>query len=222
MAILLNSLTFFRPPIMPTDLKRAWWLNDLATSWRKKKKKGYKSCKCSPLHKLHLTCHDHSVLVSSKVKLLIYTLFMTIHDLTRLRVLQTHLRPTQMKSIWKTNLNGTINLIGESCFSSCHERETKQKFWVPMRNRTSDLRIPRCDALPLSHRESTASEVYYKVHMTRVLHTARISNVDNSMGNKFLVICAPVGLHFYRLKESLSPTQCSTKGNQSEKLSNLT
>ena len=70
-----------------------------------------------------------------------------------------------------------------------------------MRNRTSDLL--RCDALPLSHRDSTASEVYYKVHMTRVLHTARISNVDNSMGNKFLVICAPVGLHFYRLKESL-------------------
>ena len=27
-----------------------------------------------------------------------------------------------------------------------------------MRNRTSDLRIPRSDALPLSHRESTVSE----------------------------------------------------------------
>ena len=26
-------------------------------------------------------------------------------------------------------------------FSSCHERGTKKKFWVPMRNRTSDLRI---------------------------------------------------------------------------------
>ena len=25
------------------------------------------------------------------------------------------------------------------------------------------------------------SEVYYEVHMTRVLHTARISNVDNVM-----------------------------------------
>ena len=50
-----------------------------------------------------------------------------------------------------------------------------------MRNQTSDLRIPRSDALPLSHRDSTVSEVYYKVHMTRVLHTARISNVESVM-----------------------------------------
>ena len=50
-----------------------------------------------------------------------------------------------------------------------------------MRNRSSDLRIPRSDALPLSHRDSTVSEVYYEVHMTRVLHTARISNVDSVM-----------------------------------------
>ena len=32
-------------------------------------------------------------------------------------------------------------------FSSCHERGTKKKFWVLMRNRTSDLRIPHSDAL---------------------------------------------------------------------------
>ena len=63
--------------------------------------------------------------------------------------------------------------------SSCHERGTKKKILSPMRNRTSDLRIPRSDALPLSHRDSTVSEVYYEVHMTRVLHTARISNVDS-------------------------------------------
>ena len=67
------------------------------------------------------------------------------------------------------------------CFSSCHERETKRKFWVPMRNRTSDLQIPRSDALPLSHRDSTMSEVYYEVHITRVLHTARISKIDPVM-----------------------------------------
>ena len=46
-----------------------------------------------------------------------------------------------------------------------------------MRNRTSDLRIPRSDALPLSHRDSTLS----KVHMTHVQHTARIRNVDSVM-----------------------------------------
>ena len=50
-----------------------------------------------------------------------------------------------------------------------------------MRNRTSDLQIPRSDALPLSHRDSTMSEVYYEVHITRVLHTARISKIDPVM-----------------------------------------
>ena len=50
-----------------------------------------------------------------------------------------------------------------------------------MRNRTSDIRIPRPDALPLSHRDSTVREVYYKVHMTRVLLTAWISNVGSVM-----------------------------------------
>ena len=44
-----------------------------------------------------------------------------------------------------------------------------------MRNQTSDLRIPRFDALPLNHRDSTVSEVFYEVH------TARISNVDSVM-----------------------------------------
>ena len=50
-----------------------------------------------------------------------------------------------------------------------------------MKNRTSDLRDPRSDALPLSHRDSKVSEVYYEVHMTHFLHTARISNVDSVM-----------------------------------------
>ena len=50
-----------------------------------------------------------------------------------------------------------------------------------MRKRTSDLRIPRSDTLPLNFRDSTVSEVHHKVHMTRVLHTARISNVDGVM-----------------------------------------
>ena len=66
-------------------------------------------------------------------------------------------------------------------FSSCHKRGTKKEFCVPVRNRTSDLRIPHSDALPLSHRDSTVSEVYYEVHMTCVLHTAWISNVDSVM-----------------------------------------
>ena len=44
--------------------------------------------------------------------------------------------------------------------------------------RPSDL---RSDVLALSHRDSSVSEVYYEVHMTRVLHTSRISNVDSVM-----------------------------------------
>ena len=50
-----------------------------------------------------------------------------------------------------------------------------------MRNRTSDRRIPRSDALPLSHRDLTACEIYYEIHMLRVPHTARVSHVDSVM-----------------------------------------
>ena len=50
-----------------------------------------------------------------------------------------------------------------------------------MRNRTSDLWSSRSDALPLSHRDCLVNGVYYKVHVTRILHTVRISNVDSVM-----------------------------------------
>ena len=50
-----------------------------------------------------------------------------------------------------------------------------------MRNRTSDLWILHSDALPLSHRDFMVSKVYYKIHMTCVLHTVRISNVNSIM-----------------------------------------
>ena len=39
--------------------------------------------------------------------------------------------------------------------------------------------IFRFCAPPLSHTDSMVSQVYYKVHVTRVLHTAGISNVDS-------------------------------------------
>ena len=35
-------------------------------------------------------------------------------------------------------------------FRSCHERGTKKKFWVLMRNQTSDLQIPRSNVLSSS------------------------------------------------------------------------
>ena len=49
------------------------------------------------------------------------------------------------------------------------------------KNQTSGPRIPRFDALPLSHRDSTVSEVYYEVHTARFLHTSRMNNVDSVM-----------------------------------------
>ena len=71
-------------------------------------------------------------------------------------------------------------LIARKMFSSCHERGTKKKFWVPMRSRPSDLLIPRSHAPPLNYRDSTVRMGHYVVHMTRVVHTAsRISNVDS-------------------------------------------
>ena len=77
-----------------------------------------------------------------------------------------------------------------------------------MRNWTSDWRIPRSDALPLSHRDSTVSEVYYEVHITRVLPTARISNVDGVM---FVIriremvsfeLCQEIKKDFFRVPRS--------------------
>ena len=60
--------------------------------------------------------------------------------------------------------------IKKDVFSSYHERGTKEKILIPPEE--SSLR-PSDSAL----RDSTVSEVYYVVHMTHVLHTARISNI---------------------------------------------
>ena len=46
-------------------------------------------------------------------------------------------------------------------FSYCHGLGTKEKIWVLTRNQTSDLRNTRSDALALSHRDSTVSEVFF-------------------------------------------------------------
>ena len=72
-------------------------------------------------------------------------------------------------------------MISRKMFFVLSRTWDKEKILSSQRNRTSNLRIPRTDALSLSHRDSTVSEVYYEVHMTRVLHTARISNVDSVM-----------------------------------------
>ena len=55
--------------------------------------------------------------------------------------------------------------IEKVVISSCHENGTKKTFWVTIRNRTSDLRIPCSDALPQSRGDSMVSKAYYKVHI---------------------------------------------------------
>ena len=69
----------------------------------------------------------------------------------------------------------------ERCFFILSGGWDKEKFWVLMKNQTSHLWILHSGALPLSYRDSTESKVYYEVHVTCVLHAARISNVVSEM-----------------------------------------
>ena len=53
-----------------------------------------------------------------------------------------------------------------------------------MRNRTSDLRIPRSDALPLSHRDSTVSEVYFlneALRHSQILGDSEAARISSSI-----------------------------------------
>ena len=74
-----------------------------------------------------------------------------------------------------------MGVFRERCFSSCHELGKKK---ISESSRGSELQTFGFRA-PIIYQwaktNSTVSEVYHKVHMTRVLHTARISNVDGVM-----------------------------------------
>ena len=61
-------------------------------------------------------------------------------------------------------------------FSSCSEWGLKKKTLSSYEK--SNPRILRPDALPLSHRDSGEKKPKKSLYMTRVLHTARISNAD--------------------------------------------
>ena len=65
--------------------------------------------------------------------------------------------------------------IKKDVFSSCHERGTKKNFWVP----NESPFVLRCSTT--EPQRLFDERVYYEVLMTRVLHTARISNVDSVM-----------------------------------------
>ena len=95
---------------------------------------------------------------------------------------------TQTQSAWLkpvlqisiTDINFMFQQLStwERCFSSCHEHGTKKKFWVPMRNQTSDLQIPCSNALSLSHRDYSEGGLLW----SSVWHTSCTllgSNVNN-------------------------------------------
>ena len=81
----------------------------------------------------------------------------------------------------------TQNIIKERCFfrlvTSVGQRKNSES---PQEIKPQTFRFCAL-ILYLSHRDSTVSKVYNKVCKTHVLHTARISNVNNIMfvdGNK--------------------------------------
>ena len=71
--------------------------------------------------------------------------------------------------------------LEKDVFLSCHESGTRKNSESPWGIEPQTFGILSSDALPLSHRDSAVSEVYYEVHMTHVLHTTRISNVNSTM-----------------------------------------
>ena len=77
----------------------------------------------------------------------------------------------------------SISVIAKVFFSSCHERGIKKEFWVSVRNRTSNLRIPRSNALPLSHR------LHGKKAITK-LNTC--SMLTNAMADDILLVSSNI------------------------------
>ena len=87
--------------------------------------------------------------------------------------------PLYYKKNFPITLQRKVN-VKKDVFSSCHERGIKkdtdsswgiepQTFGIALRCSTTEPQ------------DSSVSEVYYEVLITRVLHTARISNVDSVM-----------------------------------------
>ena len=89
----------------------------------------------------------------------------------------------EILNLWENLNNSQISKcikVRKMFFSSCNERGIKKYSESPwgIDLRPSDL---RSDAQPLSHKDSSVSEAYYEVLITRFPHTVRISNVDSVM-----------------------------------------
>ena len=97
-----------------------------------------------------------------------------------------NLKVTFIRYQSSANDNGGIFNLPSKYAESCSNKKVEKyvfHFVMNMGQRknlqTSDLQIPHSDALPLSHRDSTVSKVYYEVRMTHVQQTARISSVSS-------------------------------------------
>ena len=89
---------------------------------------------------------------------------------------------------WKSNRD--LFFFFEKDIFFCLVTSVKQKkFWVPRRNRTSDLRIPRSDAIP--QRLYSKQGLLRSSYMTRVLHNASLRNGPSSPWN----LCGSVVEH---------------------------
>ena len=78
-----------------------------------------------------------------------------------------------MYSLTKHRLHVLIKIDNtyRKMFSSCHEYGTKEKFWVPTRNRTSDLRILRSDSLSYSIYKHESNDIADPCSMQDACHT---------------------------------------------------
>ena len=116
----------------------------------------------------------------------------TVHFLSRLRSSHYHFsfrsKINKYIACCRATWNVFVNLTSQMALKCGENKIEKDVFRlvtsVGQRKNSESLRgiEPQTFRDPMLYHwatDSTVSEVYYKVHMTRILHTARISNVDS-------------------------------------------
>ena len=87
--------------------------------------------------------------------------------------------PLYYKQNFPITLQRKVN-VKKDVFSSCHDRGIKENSESPWGIEPQTFGIAlRCSTT--EPQDSSVSEIYYEVLITRVLHTVRISNVDSVM-----------------------------------------
>ena len=78
--------------------------------------------------------------------------------------MDTHIKTTKIdESFVKRKRKMVILLLGKEIDRDVTNVEQRKNSEALVKNRTSDLRIPRSGALLLSHRDSVVSEAHYEV-----------------------------------------------------------